>query len=40
VKRLPMHLVVDGDKYHKAKKVKHFWIQIHFFDFMFLVLLL
>lgn len=40
VTRLTMHLVVDGDKYHKVKKVKHSWIQIHFFDFMFLVLLL
>jgi hypothetical protein len=40
VKRLAMHLVVDGNKYHKAKKVKHSWIQIHFFDFVFLVLLL
>jgi hypothetical protein len=26
VKRLAMHLVVDRDKYQKAKKTKHSWM--------------
>jgi hypothetical protein len=29
-KRLAMRMVVDGDKYQKAKKAKHSWIQTFF----------
>jgi hypothetical protein len=29
-KRLAMHLVVDEDKYQKAEKAKHSWIQTFF----------